>query len=223
MRRGILTFGILLLIAAFVVMQQGIQVLVPIAKTMGLASQTQVEHAVIAPTLFTVPASNYTYLSSDLTEGSDVRGSLEVVGDRELAFYVMDEGNFTAWRRQQPSEVIVARAVVISYNFTFTVPSTGAYYFVFDNQDLTRRALIFGLTVVQHETVLHPVVVFASYELLVLGAIVAIVGIRTGSRSTTKARGEPVQMIEESVRCRFCSSELGADTVFCGNCGRSQR
>jgi len=224
MRRRVLTVGLLLLFAGLIVVQQGSRTIVPVAESVGLTSQTQIDRVVIAPALVAVSASNYTFLSADLESGTEVKGSVQVVGEREVAFYVMNEGNFSMWRRGGgPTTVIVATPVVRSYNFTFPVRSTGAYYFVFDNQDAARRTLIFDLSVIEHQTVLHPLAAFAGYELLVVGVVIAIVGMRTGRKSATESKTESVPVIEESARCTFCGAELGIDRVFCGKCGRAQK
>ena len=44
---------------------------------------------------------------------------MEVADGHEVAFYVMDEGNFSLWRAGEPSAIILARPTVISSNFTF--------------------------------------------------------------------------------------------------------
>jgi len=190
------------------------------AEAFGLVSRTQVERTLVAPTLLAVPALDYTFVSVDLKGGTDVRGSLQVVGSREVALYVMDEGNFTLWRAGHSSTVVLARPIVISYNFTFSVQSTGSYYFIFDNQDTARRTLIFSLTGIEHEFMLSPLVAYADYELLALGLALTILGLRGGKKRVEAEQAPPV---EKGPKCRFCGSTLGRDGVFCEKCGRAQK
>src|SRR3972149_5321915 len=109
MRRYVLTIGLLLVLAGVIVLDQGVRLLTPVAEAFGLVSRAQTERSLIGPTLLTVPASNYTFLSADLKGGVEVKGSLQVVDAREAALYVMNEGNFTLWRTGRPSMVILRR------------------------------------------------------------------------------------------------------------------
>jgi hypothetical protein len=205
-------------------MQQGIQMLDPVAETTGLVSRTRVERTLVAPTLLAVPALNYTFVSADLKEGSEVRGSLQVVGSREVALYVMNEGNFTLWRSGHSSTVVLARPIAISYNFTISVPASDSYYFIFDNQDSARRSLIFSLSVIDHEVTMSPIVMFADYELLAAGLVLIVFGLRGGKKAVETSPAKPeVATVAELPKCRFCGATLTGDRVFCDRCGRSQK
>lgn len=216
-RRFVLTAGLLLVLAGVFILSQGVQALTPVAEAFGLTSRVQTERLLIGSTLLTVPASNYTFLSADLKGGVQVKGSLQVADAREAAFYVMNEDNFTLWRTGQPSIVMIAKPVAISYNFTITPQTTGTYYFVFDNQDTTRRTIIFNLSAVESAVLLNPVLAYAGYELLSIGLVLAIVGIKTGKRR------EPKLQVQKSLRCKFCGAELEGDQPFCGKCDRAQK
>jgi len=217
MRRYVLTIGLLLVLAGVIVLDQGMQLLTPVAEAFGLTSQVQTERPLIGPTLLTVPASNYTFLSADLKGGVEVKGSLQVVDAREAALYVMNEGNFTLWRTGRPSTVILAKPVAISYNFTFTPQTTGTYYFVFDNQGATRRTVIFNLSELEGAVLLNPLVGYAGYELLTLGFVITIIGIKTGKKR------EPILLVQKGLKCKFCGAELEGDQMFCEKCGRAQK
>lgn len=217
-RRYVLTIGLLLILAGFLVLNQGVQILTPFAEVVGLASRVQTERLLISPTLVTVAASDYAFLPVDLNGGVEVKGSLEVGDGREIALYVMNEGNFTLWRAGHPSGIILAKPIAISYNFTITPQVTGTYYFIFDNQETTRRVVVFSLTVLESTIVLNPVVDYAGYEMLAFGILLFIVGIRTG-----KKKPEPEMIPETRVRCKFCGAEIAGDQTFCGKCGRAQQ
>ena len=218
-RRKLLTIGLLVLLAGVYLLEQGPQVLVPIAEGFGFVTYTQSVTPVIAPTLFEVPASNYTALSETLSGNVQVQGSLEVSDGREIAFYIMDAGNFSEWRMGHPSAIVLAKTLAITYNFTFTPKISGTYFFVFDNQDTTRRTVIFSLNTVEVLAVLSPIVEYAGYEATLLGIVLSITGIKTGKK-------KPVQqktLAEGLWNCRFCGVENARSDVFCTKCGRSQQ
>jgi len=221
LRKSVLAIGFLMILGGGFVLNQGEQILTPIAQVLGLVSNVPTERVLIPPTLLAVAASNHTFLTAPLEGGVQVTGSLQVSGGRDVAFYVMDEGNFLLWRAGQPSSIIIANPAATVYNLTFTTQSAGTYYFVFDNQDTTRRTVIFSLDVVENRLVTNPIINYAGYELLVIGILLAFVGIRTGSKRTPEPELKPVT--ETGLRCRFCHAEISPGQTFCESCGRSQQ
>jgi hypothetical protein len=223
MRIRVLTLGLLLMLVGGFVVYQGVAVLNPIAEVLGLVSHVQTERLLIPSTLLGVAASNYSFVPADLQGGVQVAGSFQVVDGREIAMYVMDEGNFTLWRTGHPSAIILAKPIAISYNFTLTPHATGTYYFVFDNEDTSRRTVIFSLSLVEDTAVISPAVGYAGYEIFALGIILFAIGARTGKR---KPKPEP-EVISETVeathRCKFCGAELAEGEMFCAKCGRAQQ
>lgn len=219
-RTKILTIGLLLLLAGVFTLEQGPLFLNPIAQTLGLASHYQTEIPILPPTLIAVPPTNYTSLPADLRGGTQVEGALEVAGGYEIAFYVMDQGNFSQWRAGEPSAIILARPTVISSNFTFTPTTSSTYYFVFDNQDTSRRVVIFSLNTVENVTFLNPIIEFAGYEILLIGIILCLLGIRGGKKhSAISAQTDQT----DRWKCKFCGTKNARDLTFCEKCGRSQR
>jgi hypothetical protein len=217
MRRKVLTIAVLLLLAGVFTLEQGPLFLSPIAQTFGLASHAQIELPILAPTLIAVPATNYTSLSADLRGGTQVEGALEVADGHEIAFYVMDQGNFSLWRAGKPSAIILVRPTVISSNFTFTPTTSSTYYFVFDNEDTARRVVIFSLNTVENVTLLNPIIEFAGYELLLIGIILCLLGIRGGKKH------DAISAQTDRWKCKYCGKKNAKDLVFCEKCGRSQR
>jgi hypothetical protein len=218
MRRGTFTVGILFLLVAFFVLEQGPVVLTPLANIAGLSSHYAKESVILPPTLYSIPASNYGVVSAELESGGQVTGSLEVADGREVAFYVMNEGNFSLWRAGRPSVLVLAKPIAISYNFTFSPSSTGTYYFVFDNQDSNTHVVIFSLSTVQNVTVLNPLVQNAGFELLLVGALLSFFGVRGGKR-----KAETGRVVESGWKCKFCGALNEAEEhAFCIKCGRSQ-
>jgi hypothetical protein len=198
-------------------MERGTQLLVPIAEISGLASHVKTETAVIAPTLVSIAASNFSFLSADLEGNVRVQGSLQVGDGREVAFYIMNEGNFSQWRVGHPSVIVLAKPTAISYNFTFTPKATGTYYFVFDNQDTTRRVVIFSLNLINENLLLSPFLEYAAYELLGLGILLTALGLRLGRK-----KHEPEASVVTGWKCKFCRTENSGEQTFCSKCGRSQ-
>lgn len=217
-RRTILTVGLLLVLAGFFVFNQGVQVLVPVAELAGLVSHVQNETPVIAATLISIPPSNHSYISADLSSSDRVQGTLQVSDGREIAFYIMNEGNFSQWRSGRPSAVILAKPLAISYNFTFTPKAVGTYYFVFDNQDTSRRVVIFSLNLIKDNVSLSPIIEYAEYELLAVGLLLSALGLKLGGKKrVTEAPAAA------GWSCKFCGTENAGGQTFCSKCGRSQK
>lgn len=208
-----------MIIVGVYLFEQGPQMLTPVAELLGLVTYNQSVTSVIPPTLLQVPASNYTSLSETLSRNVQVKGSLEVSEGREIAFYVMDEANFSEWRMGHPSAILLAKPLALTYNFTFTPEVNGPYYFVFDNPDTTRRTVIFTLSTVEVHAVLSPIVDYAAYEVTLVGIALAIAGIKTGKK---KPRWQKT-LNHGAWTCKFCAAENSGSDAFCAKCGRSRR
>jgi len=217
MHRSVLTIGLLSVLIGLFIISQGPQVLTPVAESLGLVSHEQNENAVIAPTLVTVTPSDYSFLMADLKADVQVKGSLAVGDAKEVAFYVMDESNFSEWRAGRPSVVIAAKPLAISYNFTFTPIVGGTYYFIFDNQDTTRRTVLFSLHVVNNRIVLSPIVEYSGHLALIIGLLLSSLGIKAG-RKKPEAEVPSVP----GWKCKFCGAANTCDEMFCTECGRSK-
>lgn len=206
----------LLIVIGVFVLEQDPQILNPIAETFGLVAHYQTQSPILPATLLTVAASNYTFLFIDLRSNIRVSGSVQVANGREIAFYVMNEGNFSRWRAGRPSDVILVKPILITYNFTFTPNESGTYYFIFDNQDTSRRVVIFSLSVVETVTVLNPVVQYGGLEILVIGIILTALGLKTGRR-------KPEPKAVPGWKCKFCGAENLKEQTFCSKCGKYQK
>jgi len=216
MRKTVLAIGLLLLVAGLFVMNQGVETTYSLADTVGLVSRVPTATTLIAPTLVGVPATNHSELSIDLQGGAEVQGVLTVSGGREIAFYVMNEASFIDWRAGRPSTVIVVKPFTNTYNFSFIVPSTGTYYFVFDNQDTSRAVVVFNLNTISDQIVPNPVLDYLGPELVLIGILFAFIGVRTGKR---EPKPEPVEVW----RCKFCGFKKNpVSEPFCVKCGRSK-
>jgi hypothetical protein len=199
----------------------------PIASVAGFATHYASESVIVPPTLYNVPAANYTFAPEDLAGGTRLVGAVQVAGGREVGLYVMNEDNFSLWRAGRPASLILAEPMAISYNFTFSPTASGTYYFVFGNQDSTPSVVIFSLSSVQEVTVLNPLVQYAGLELLLLGMVLFLLGLGGGR---PKNKGKPSTQRVDSARtrgsgwdCKFCGARNPAEVqVFCPKCGRAQ-
>ena len=218
MRKRTLTIAILLLLAAVFVLQQGPRILAPLADIAGLSTHSIGEDVITPPTLYEVPAANYTFATEDLTAGAQIAGAVQVADARQVGFYVMNGGNFSLWRAGRPASLILANPLVISYNFTFVPPNSGTYYFVFDNQDNTPHSVIFSLNA-EHEVVtLNPLLQYAGFEILLLGIVLSYFGLRGG-----RAKGKLKLKTKPAWKCNFCGAENDLeDRAFCAKCGRAR-
>jgi len=228
-RRKTLTIGILLVVFSIILIDQGPQILDPVAEGFGLATLSQTETPVLPETLLSVPPSNYSYLPVALKGNVLVTGSLNVGGGRELAFYVMNEGNFSQWRGGRPSAVLLAQPTASYYNFTMTPPADGTYYFVFDNTDPTGRNVVFSINTTQNIVTLPLFLQFSGYEILAVGLILSYFGARGGKKKTKPERIEPSEVapVKSATTtgwdCKYCGTRNSEEQIFCKSCGRSNR
>lgn len=220
MRKSILTLGLIILLLGVFLIQQGPQILMPLTNVLGLVTYTQATTTEIAPTLLSVAPSNYTSVTADLPAGAQVTGAITVGFGKEIAFYVMDEGNFSRWREGLPSAVVLSKPYVVSGNFTFTSTVGGTYFFIFDNQDTSRRSVIFNLDIVQNRAVVNPILEFAGYEAAAVGAVLFIIGVKSGKKKEHSAflKAEA----PAGWNCKFCGETNSPKLLFCSRCGRSQ-
>jgi len=218
MRRLTLTVGLLLILAGFYILNQGAQVLYPFATLAGLISNSQSQTTIVPTTLLPIPPSNYTYLAADLT-GTRTTGLLQVESGNPIGFYIMNEGNFSAWRHGRPSVVSLARPSAVNYNFTFIPLTSGTYYFVFNNPDPARKNVLFTLSTFETVMVVSPLLQFAGYEAIIIGVALSILAVKTGKRRIRETKVS--EIADHSFRCKYCGERIaGGD--FCSKCGRSQ-
>jgi hypothetical protein len=219
MRRKALTLGLILILAAVFVLEQGAQVFAPVAEVAGLGSFETQENTILPPTLYSVPAANYSFVSQDLTAGAQYVGAVQVAGGRQVGFYVMDEGNFSLWHEgRKPPALTLAEPIVTTSNFTVSPTSSGTYFFVFDNQDSSALDVVFSLSSVRTVLVLSPFVQYAGFELLLLGVILSAFGVRGGKRKKDEKRE-----IETGWECKYCGARNAQeDRSFCVVCRKAQ-
>jgi hypothetical protein len=111
----------------------------------------------------------------------------------------------------------VAKPDAINYNFTFAPDVSGAYYFVFSNQDPVHKNVLFTLKTVESTTIPSPFIQYADFEILILGVLLTIVAVKTGKKPPKYRSEEDV-----ALKCKFCGKKLMTGEMFCSKCGRSQ-
>ena len=221
MNKSLLILGIVFMLAGFFFLNQGVSVLAPVAQLAGLATQVQTEVVVLPPTVLTVQAMNYTFLPANLQGSISVRGTMQVSNGQAVAMYVMDQENFIQWQTRHTGAVLLAKPMAMSYNFTITPKTAGTYYFIFDNQDTTRRVIILSLSTLEDRIVVSPMIENAGYELFALGIIFLAVGVKLGGKK--QKHQEPLKTPASGTGCRFCGAPLPSGQIFCAKCGRAQK
>jgi hypothetical protein len=223
LRRLTLTIGLLVIVAGLYLVNYGTGILTPVAEVTGQMSEGVSVTPVLSSTLLSVPASNYTYVTANLGGGVKTNGMVQVEGESQVGFYIMNEGNFTQWRFGNPCTVALARPDVTSYNFTFTPVESGVYYFVFSNQDAGHKNIIFTLNTVTYTMAPSPIIQYADFELIILGVLLTIIGIKTGKKARSwKEHAVAASTEDKATKCKFCGKELATGELFCPKCGRSQ-
>ena len=198
-------------------MNQGAQILYPLAGAAGLIINVQSQIVMVPSTLLTVAPSNYTYLTVELKQGAQTTGKVQIEGGGELGFYIMNGGNFSEWRHSRPTVIELAKPNAINYNFTFVPRESGTYYFVFSNQDPSHKNVLFTLNTVENTTIPTPLIQYADFEMLTIGVLFTIIGIKTGKKSARRS-----SMDDDATKCKFCGKRLATGEMFCPKCGRSQ-
>ena len=149
--------------------------------------------------------------------------SFQVVSGQEIAFYMMNQGNYSLWRTGRPSTVVRYIPMAASGNFTLTPQATGTYYFIFENQDSSRHSVIFSLSVLQTTETLDPYAENAGFLVIGLGLVIFLLGARTGGKKRPKAKAETIKTTGSTPRCKYCGAEITKGQSFCSKCGRSQQ
>jgi hypothetical protein len=224
MRRKTFTFGIILVLLSIFILEQGPQVLNPFAQAAGLSSPTEVETPILPQTLISVPPGNYSYLPVSLSANIPVKGTFEVTGNHELAFYVMNQGNFSQWRAGHPSAVLLVKSTAAFYNFTLTPVVSDTYDFIFENSDSSARDVVFSLSAVQNTVTISPIIQFAGIETLAIGIIFAYFGVRGGKKKIKQpSEPQPIPAEVAGWSCKYCGTRNGEGEIFCESCGRSNQ
>jgi len=151
-------------------------------------------------------------------------GMVQVEGESQIGFYIMNKGNFSQWRQGGPSTVALAKTDISNYNFTFIPAGSGLYYFIFNNQGAGHENILFTLNTVSYTMTPSPIVQYADFELLIIGILLTIIGIKTGKKARSWKEPYVTAAAEDDTtpKCKFCGKELVTGELFCPKCRRSQ-
>lgn len=98
-----------------------------------LAPESTRESLLINET-FVVGKNQLVFYKIELAVGEKVSGNLKETQKLCVDFYILNESNFAKINaKSEDISPFLAAKKVSSYDFTFTAPSKGVYYFVFDN------------------------------------------------------------------------------------------
>jgi len=123
--------------------------------------------------------------SVQLDEGVKVNGTLAVTSAltgeaSEVLMLVMDDANYHKWVAHGSPTCVFQRDVASGESFSFTVPQTGTYHFVFDNASSPVKKNVAMTVDLQRQVVvtlpderLH----YVAYGLLAVGIVIMAVGI----------------------------------------------
>ena len=123
--------------------------------------------------------------SVQLDEGVTVNGTIAVssalTGEpSEISMFVADDANYQKWVAHGSPTYLFQRDISNGQSYSFTVPRTGVYHFIFDNTNSpVKKKVTLTADVGRQVTVNAPDsrVTYLAYGLLGIGCVVAAVGI----------------------------------------------
>jgi hypothetical protein len=122
--------------------------------------------------------------SVQLDEGILVNGTVAVISaltnePSEISMLVMDDANYQKWVAHGNPTYIFQRDLSSGQSFSFTVPRTGTYHFVFDNTISPVKKKVTITADLQRQVVVNlpdERVRYVAYALLGVGFLVTVVG-----------------------------------------------
>jgi hypothetical protein len=237
MRKYMLMAGIVFLLVGIFVMNQGTQILTPLATGIGLTSHTTNQRVLIAPTLLAVGPESQTLISTSLDSGARVVGSFQVGAGRQMDFYIMNASGYRDWNAGRPAAIILAVLDAPSYKFNLTLGTAGSCYFIFENQENVRGTVVFQVNIMTDVFTINPVVEYVPFALLVVGILFLGLGVtggqkkpqpmKPGAKSVVARPTAPVPTVSPlptaGWKCKFCGSGNSIKEQFCKTCGRSKQ
>ncbi len=81
----------------------------------------------------TIAAGNYYVLHWDKQQNDGIYGDFQVTSGNDIDFFICDQTNYDLWTGGSNAQVYNLQQKVGSYSFTFIIPATGTWYFVYSN------------------------------------------------------------------------------------------
>jgi hypothetical protein len=237
MRKYMLMAGIVFLLIGIFVMDQGTQVLTPLASETGLTSHTIDRRVLYAETVLAVGPESQRSVEIQVDSGAQVAGSFQVGAGRQMDFYVMKASDYSNWNADRPAAVVFFKLDASSCKFNFTLVTAGSYYFVFENQENVRGTVVFQVDTMTDVFTINPVVEYIPFALLALGILFLGLGVtggqkkpqpmKPGAKSVVARPTAPVPTVNPlptvGWKCKFCGSGNPIKDQFCKTCGRSKQ
>ena len=122
--------------------------------------------------------------SAQLDEGVTVNGTVTVSsaltgGPSDIPMFVADDANYQKWFARGSPMYAFQRDLSNGQNFSFTVPRTGLYHFVFDNTNLPEKKVTMTVDLQKQVTIYMPDerIPYVAYGVVAVGCLLAVVGI----------------------------------------------
>lgn len=123
--------------------------------------------------------------SVQLDEGVLVNGTVNVSSaltkePSEISLLVVDDANYQKWVAHGSSTYIFQKEMPNGQSFSFTVPRTAVYHFIFDNANSPVKKNVSMTVDLQREIVVNlpdERIRYVAYGLVAIGLVVTVVGI----------------------------------------------
>ncbi len=184
-----------------------------------------------------VSPGNYSYVDYALNPNEQLAARV-TTGQQAIDFFLMNEGNFTAWAGggTQPNQVYPQSSLNVK-NYTFLLPGSDHsqdYFMVFVSRtNASTTDVILRLTL--EDTSAVSTFAFAPIALVGAGAILAVLGVGTGrgqgsaSEAAGIDEGPPAALSGwgsllgmAGPKCKYCGAALDEGSSFCPSCKKSQ-
>jgi hypothetical protein len=96
----------------------------------------------LIPAEYSVPSGSYHSVYAQLEQGTTLSISLSTLFP--LDFYIMDQGNFSAYSSNMPSTAVLIDNNIHLYETSWTVPYSDTWYFVFADQNPVPQSSLFS-------------------------------------------------------------------------------
>jgi hypothetical protein len=123
--------------------------------------------------------------SVQLDEGVTVNGTVAVTSAltgaaSDISMFVADDANYQMWVAHGNPTYAYQRDISNGQSFSFTVPRTGIYHFVFDNTNSpVKKRVTMTVDLQKQVTINVPEkrILYVAYGLLAVGCLVTVVGV----------------------------------------------
>ena len=123
--------------------------------------------------------------SAQIDEGVTVNGTVVVSsaltgGPSDVSMFVADDANYQKWVTGGSPTYAFQKDVSSGQNFSFTVPGTGLYHFVFDNRNApVKKKVTMTADLQKQVTISMPDkrIPYVAYGIVAVGSLITVVGV----------------------------------------------